>query len=91
MNCKDCLHYDICLLYEDNFIEDAKKNGFCGKFKDKSDYAKIIHCKDCKHCFINKFGEESGIGVCTNRGIINTAVQLDDFCNYGERRESNDL
>jgi hypothetical protein len=28
-------------LHEDNFIEDAKKNGFCGKFKNKADYVKV--------------------------------------------------
>lgn len=34
--CDECVHYDVCLLHEDNFIEDVKKNGFCGKFKIKT-------------------------------------------------------
>jgi hypothetical protein len=53
------------LLHEDNFIEDAKKNGFCGKFKSKSDFAEVKHgywmktqcsekdgnayCSECNH------------------------------------------
>lgn len=38
--CDRCFHYDVCLLHEDNFIEDAAKNGFCGKFVDKSKFCK---------------------------------------------------
>lgn len=38
MTCRDCIHYDVCLLHEDNFIADAMKNGFCGKFKNKADF-----------------------------------------------------
>ena len=39
--CKYCIHYDVCLLHEDNFIDDANKNGFCGKHKSKSRYIEL--------------------------------------------------
>lgn len=39
--CEKCIHYDVCLLHEDNFIDSANKNGFCGKFSSKSQYIKL--------------------------------------------------
>lgn len=39
--CENCLHADVCNLHEDNFMADAIKNGFCGKFKDKENYIYI--------------------------------------------------
>lgn len=36
--CDKCLCADVCALHEDNFMADAMKNGFCGKFKDKEHY-----------------------------------------------------
>lgn len=36
--CENCLHADVCGLHEDNFMADAIKNGFCGKFQDKNHY-----------------------------------------------------
>ena len=43
MTCKDCLHYDVCEELE-------QKNGIpktfacqCAFFKDKSDYAEVVH------------------------------------------------
>lgn len=45
--CEKCVHYDVCLLHEDNFIDDVAKNGFCGKFKNKSTFIEVVRCKDC--------------------------------------------
>lgn len=36
--CRKCLNADICALHEDNFMADAIKNGFCGKFRNKEHY-----------------------------------------------------
>ena len=41
--CEKCIHYDVCLLHEDNFIDDVSKNGFCGKFKNKADFVEEKH------------------------------------------------
>lgn len=51
-----------------------------------------IKCKDCKHAYINSFSAQSGIAICkfwSNRSETNIlAVQQDDFCSYGELKES---
>lgn len=52
-----------------------------------ADVVEVVRCKDCKKCFINPFGKESNVGVCNQKGIIGTVVQLDDYCSYGERKE----
>lgn len=36
MPCRECIHNDVCYLHEDNFMDSAKKNGFCGKFKNNT-------------------------------------------------------
>lgn len=41
--CEKCIHYDVCLLHEDNFIDDVAKNGFCGKFKNRADVVEVKH------------------------------------------------
>lgn len=41
MTCYSCLHYDVCLLHEDDFISIAMQNGFCGKYKDKSNFIEL--------------------------------------------------
>ena len=41
--CEKCICYDVCLLHEDNFIDDVAKNGFCGKFKNKADLVEVKH------------------------------------------------
>lgn len=41
MTCYNCLHYDVCLLHEDDFISTAMDNGFCSKFKDKSNFIEL--------------------------------------------------
>ena len=39
--CENCLCRDVCALHEDNFMEDAIRNGFCGKFKNKEHYVHV--------------------------------------------------
>ncbi|MGN0444223.1 MAG: hypothetical protein ACI4F5_06385 [Acutalibacteraceae bacterium] len=57
INCKNCIHYDVCLLEEGEIFIGAKKNGFCGKHKDKSRYIELP-CKvgDMVYC-INTFSQ----------------------------------
>ena len=85
--CGKCIHYDVCLLHEDNFIADANKNGFCGKFKSTDKVREVVRCKDCKYATFY---------ACKNdacyKGIIckyRIAPGDEEFlCSYGERRES---
>lgn len=39
--CDYCLNADICSMYEDNFMDSAIKNGFCGKFRDEKLYIHV--------------------------------------------------
>ena len=62
--CRTCIHYDVCLLYEDNFIDDVAKNGFCGKFTNKDDIVKVVRCKDC----VNRVEFDTNKYHCQNTG-----------------------
>ena len=80
MPCRECIHNDVCYLHEDNFMDSAKKNGFCGKFKNKIDFVKVIRCKDCRFyfppfCYRPK-----------NRPHQTHGILPEYFCSYGERQ-----
>lgn len=48
----------------------------------------VVRCKDCKHRVYKYANEEIGeIGGC---GLFNRAMSNNDFCSYGERKESDD-
>lgn len=85
MSCKDCIHYDICLLSHDE--DDYKK---CCHFKNKADFVEVVRCKDCQWFSVhNKDG-------CYRPGLDHhaqmTPVYENDYCSYGtpkERGENN--
>ena len=77
--CGNCVHYDVCLLHEDNFIDDVAKNGFCGKFKNKADFVEV-RCQDCNYWIY--YSDEKRCHCDLHH--INT--KRDDFCSYGERK-----
>ncbi len=70
--CERCIHYDVCLLHEDNFIEDVAKNGFCGKFKNKDDVAEV------KHGYW--IGQHPKVPKCSVCGAIDW--NKGDYCRY---------
>ncbi len=61
--CKDCLHYENCEYFKNSLIDVTKRvldrqikmNNFpyenteCKTFMDKSRYAEVVRCEDCKH------------------------------------------
>lgn len=49
-----------------------------------ADVAPVVRCKDCKYAFINSFSTASGIALCSSSM---KAMQEDDFCSYGERKD----
>lgn len=77
--CEKCIHEDVCLLHEDNFMADANKNGFCGKFKNKADFVEVVRCKDCKH------SNDDGT-IC--RYSVGREVEPEHYCSYGERSDT---
>lgn len=48
------------------------------------DAVPVVRCKDCKYAFINSFSTASGIVLCSSSM---KAMQQDDFCSYGERKD----
>ena len=83
--CKDCIHKTACITANPDMV---KKTQHCEHYLPTADVVEVVRCKDCQRCYINSFGKESNVGVCNKRGIIGTTVQLDDFCSYGERRDT---
>lgn len=81
--CANCIHYDVCLLHEDNFIDDVAKNGFCGKFRSKSNLVEVVYCGKCKG--FEPHGNGKG-GICRNRKCKGLRYAT-DFCSYGERKD----
>lgn len=41
VNCKNCLH--------ECYTEDLSENEVCNFFIDKTEYVKVVLCKDCKY------------------------------------------
>lgn len=57
-----------------------------------ADIVEVVRCKDCKYAYINSFAQLSGVVACKHLadksdGIL-YAMQQDDFCSYGEKRNS---
>lgn len=100
MTCKDCLYYakgcefipsdldsdvfDYCRKGITDEIPDIEER--CNDFENKTDWVKVVRCKDCKHrgmwkctMFIFSYSEWAEAYV----GIDNT--EDDGFCHYGER------
>lgn len=48
-----------------------------------ADVALVVRCKDCKYAYINSFSVASGVVFCSSSM---KAMQQDDFCSYGERK-----
>ena len=84
MNCKDCIHYDVCKKHNDRLdYETGRMQEYdCNNFTNKSDFVEVVRCKDCK--FVCDMGM-SGL-YCEhpdNRNPIGCIPT--DFCNNGER------
>ena len=56
--CRECLYYEVCADFRRNICETDQKrfeeykinsNGICDIFDRKTDFQKVIRCKDCKH------------------------------------------
>ena len=86
MNCKDCLHYDVCesISKRESFatLHCAEE---CPGFKYKSDVQAVVRCKDCK--FYKKdtdYCKDHNTGYCQFDNIVKCKLH---FCGYGERRK----
>lgn len=68
------------------------KQDFADMISDATtvDAVEVVRCKDCKHYKPQKKSAhwENRANYC-NR-VVTIKVQPDDFCSYGERKESDD-
>ena len=86
VTCYDCLHNGACvdMLQALGFKVDGAgyfADKRCRVFKDKNSYAEVVRCKDCWQT--RKFSDNSLL--CT---LTKNAVNADDFCSYGERKDN---
>lgn len=91
MDCRNCLHYDVCLLHEDDFISTATKNNFCSKYKDKTNVVTfpckvgdtvyvIADCDDIPKVLDGTlWGEDGGFGTATGY-----YCPYEDICDEGD-------
>lgn len=81
MTCKDCIHYDVCVIVENSANKD-KEDYYtefgCDDFKNKADYVEVVRCKDCIY---------HNVAPCPMRLSLNWTDDY-DFCNFGNRGEN---
>lgn len=101
--CKECLHYEACGEYlptdqdEDiwHYCSEGRSDEIpdiderCSGFQDKTQFVKVVRCKECK--YLNRKTSVGGFCKC---GEVNGGRPFgrvnDDFCSYGERRATNE-
>lgn len=83
MNCKNCIHFQICCLWATGDLEEEKAYQFCyGNFKSEKDVVEVVRCKDCEYCRPLKDGGSQCERI---DGLLMT--EPNDYCSYGKRRE----
>ena len=86
-NCKDCLHFDVCVLHFDPACDLWCSK--CEDFKDKSRFIEVVRCKDCKHYkeYLDiSTKEPTGWGKCECIAM-DIDLMRNDFCSYAERKQ----
>lgn len=88
--CKNCVHYGIC-----TFSTIADKEIKCKDYICKTDYMKVVRCKDCKHSrpidntkSPEKYFKDYCI-VCECQNVVGDEPTIYvpwHFCSYGERK-----
>jgi hypothetical protein len=65
-----------------NDIDEQLKEFGCEDFQNKADIVEVVRCKDCKHSYKEGYGLN-----CSHIGGMNSYVDDNGFCSYGERKE----
>lgn len=82
MNCKDCIHEDVCKIRYFPSIFGLTGDG-CPDFKNKADVVEVVRCGQCKYWKINPhnmFGGQCRYSEC---------AAIDHYCSYGKRKCDN--
>jgi hypothetical protein len=78
MKCCDCIYAKMC--------EFRYEREYCGSFEDKSNFAKVVRCKDCYYFYAKPHLET--IGRCMiNDGKGQYTRSCNGYCSDGKRRE----
>lgn len=86
MNCKDCIHYDVCkedCAFNNLDIDKATFYKNCYNFKNKADFVEVVRCGDCQYSFYISAKDE--LECRKHNGCLKYPH---DFCSYGERSET---
>ena len=85
MSCKDCIHYDVCVIVEHSDTDyDHYSEYGCEDFKNKADFVEVVRCEKCKHYEAVKKHNDDFDGWCV---LYDGLTCKNDFCSYGERRD----
>ena len=83
MTCKDCAHYDVCVIIENSADDEDYLTEFgCEDFKDKSSLIEVVLCEKCK------YRNKEGFCFKNINGVGYKLVLPNDFCSYGEHESS---
>lgn len=97
MICEDCVHHDLCFDNGTLFInftttgrkaENVETNCPFKNFKNKSEFAEVVRCKDCKHCTIHN--SPTLYAYCEKTHFRFEPFKTDTrthFCSLGERKD----
>ena len=85
--CIDCFHSYVCEQFNEHRECDNKKCHFANDhFVSAADVVEVVRCKDCK--WFEPYEGEEHKGDCAELVGLESCVYEDDFCSYGERRET---
>lgn len=104
MNCKDCVHCDVCEYHEDLYIEiditgEQEKTIYfsnveneCNHFKNKADFVEVVRCMDCVFWDTESKGlSDEHICKMHSYGVHSRYTIPNDYCSYGESRFRSDV
>ena len=78
-SCKDCVCHLVCGIYAPDFNDILANGARCLAFKEETDFAEVVRCKDCKWWHTN---------CCAFRNdCVNGLPSEDDYCSHGQRKE----
>lgn len=91
MTCKEnCIHCDVCKRRQYPSMYGLTNPDDCDNFKNKADFVEVVRCKDCVYCDrcypVKEINKEATEGWYCNPN--RHYVKPDDFCSYGERRDT---
>lgn len=83
--CEKCVHQEVCNIRDCHDEDDEKALTYCADFKNKADFVEVVRCKDCGHWGGVTFGN-----ICRRWTGLNVknCTSPNDFCSYGERKDT---